>query len=389
MASNPTIAAALDLPSASVDIPKAHGVTAAEPGFAGDGKLASLLTPPNSISPNLQADTMPGSYQSVEPMNIAEEGRAQEPGEFEAAKEEEQQPPPAATPLSKGALSGLDASAAITPALLAKNYLPGIMLGNGPRPIRYVMGELTQSVPGFSRIPPAKARRLVVSALEGRHGGGPDGNVAFCKTGWGRWDAHIKGSSRDSGVGSFNDGHMSPPRSERSSYAMSNGDSGVNMRGPRLPSRYRDQRSGGSWQDSSLREEDELEMDMDMDVPENEADKMSMDGDGSVDADDSSSMNDDTDDDDWAAVGPEALRKASLPTPGAPRFNYNAIAIPTSRPSRSLSRRPSGMSQRHLHPSSLPYSSSNRRSSAALSPALATPEERAAIAALMSLGGSM
>ena len=78
----------------------------------------------------------------------------------------------ASAPLSRGALSGLDASNAITPAMLAKHHLPGIMLGNGPRPIRYVMGELTQSVPGFSRIPPAKARRLVVAALESRDGGG-------------------------------------------------------------------------------------------------------------------------------------------------------------------------------------------------------------------------
>ncbi|KAK3055684.1 DNA-binding proteins Bright/BRCAA1/RBP1 and proteins containing BRIGHT domain [Extremus antarcticus] len=392
MASAPTIATALASSTASVDIPKVRGVAGLDNGFVGDDKLAAaLLTPPNSISPDLPAHAMSGSFKSMGTINIASEADAHESGDHEMAEELEK-PPPAGTPLSKGALSGLDASAAITPAMLAKHYLPGIMLGNGPRPIRYVMGELTQSVPGFSRIPPAKARRLVVAALESRHGGGPDGNVAFCKTGWGRWDAHIKGSSRDSGVGSFNDGHVSPPHSERSSYAMSNGDSGVQMRGPRRPSRYRDQHSGGSWQESSLREEDELEIDMDMDVPENEAEKMSMDGDDSVDAGDSSSMNDDTDEEDWAAVGPEALRKASLPTPGAPRLNYNAISFQTRGPARGWARRASGYSQRHSHlSSSVPYSSnlSARRSSAALSPALATPEERAAIAALMSLGGSM
>jgi hypothetical protein len=264
--------------------------------------------------------------------------------------------------------------------MLAKHHLPGIMLGNGPRPIRYVMGELTQSVPGFSRIPPAKARRLVVAALESRHGGGVDGNVAFCKTGWGRWDAHIKGSSKDSGIGSFNDGHLSPPRSERSSYCMSNGDSAVHMPGPRKHSGYRDHHSRDSWTASDLREEDELEMDMD--VPEMEADKMSLDG--SMEEDDSSSMNDDTDDDDWAAVGPAALRKASLPPPGAPRLNYNALSIQGPRPSRSWSRRPSGLSQRSFHSTSLPYSSGFRAST--LDPSMSTPEDQAAAEALISLG---
>jgi len=307
--------------------------------------------------------------------------------------------------LSKGALSGLDASAAITPGMLAKHHLPGIMLGNGPRPIRYVMGELTQSVPGFSRIPPAKARRLVVAALENRNGGGPDGTVAFCKTGWGRWDARIKGSSRDSGIGSFNEGHLSPPRSERSSYAMSHGDSGIHIPGPRLPSGYRDQHSGGSYATSSIREEDELEMDME-DMPEDEADKMSLDeaspNDEASDDDDDDpeAFDDDTDDDDgWAAVGPEALRKASLPTPGAPRRNYNAISANYSRrwPSQqqqthtqTWSRRPSAVSDR-LFPSqsrtstSLPTSGLLNAATAAAAMA-ATPDERAAVAALMSMG---
>lgn len=391
MAFVPTIATALASPTASVDIPKLRAVPVAEHDFNIDDKLAAaLMTPPDSISPDLPAHAVVGSFQSLDPISLASEGDAPEPDELDDVEEKEKSLP-MGMPLSKGALSGLDASAAITPVMLAKHYLPGIMLGNGPRPIRYVMWELTQSVPGFSRIPPAKARRLVVAALESRHGGGPDGNVAFCKTGWGRWDAHVKGSSRDSGVGSFNDGHMSPPRSERSSYAMSNDDSGVHMRGQRLTSRYRKQRSGASWQDSSLREEDELAMDLDLDGPENEADKMSMDGDESVEDGDSSSMNDDTDDDDWAAVGPEALRKASLPPPGAPRLDYNAISLQARELPKSWTRRPSAMAQRSAHFPSTTYNNSfsARRSSAVLSPAMATPEECAAVAALMSLGGSM
>ena len=384
MAQAPTTAMALASPTTSVDIPMTRDTGDNKAGFSGDGKLAALLTPPNSISQELPAHGTHPSVQDPPPINIENEMDVQEPGEYQAAQDEEHPPEPTGTPLSKGALSGLDAFAAITPAMLAKHHLPGIMLGNGPRPIRYVMAELMQSIPGFARIPPAKARRLVVAALESRHGGGVDGNVAFCKTGWGRWDAHIKGSSKDSGIGSFNDDHLSPPRSERSSYCVSNGDSAVHMPGPRMRSGYRDQHSGGSWTASSLREEDELEMDMD--VQEMEADKMSLDG--SVDEGDSSSMNDDTDDDDWAAVGPAALRKASLPTPGAPRMNYNALSIPGRGPPRNWSRAPSGLSQRSLHSTSLPYQSSffSGYNGPALDPSNATPEEQAAVAALMSLG---
>ena len=380
MAQAPTTAMALASPTTFVDIPMARAGGDNKAAFSADEKLSALLTPPNSISPELSAHGFQATVQSPPPINIENEMEMHEPGEEQAEQDVEQPPEPTGTPLSKGALSGLDATATITPAMLAKHHLPGIMLGNGPRPIRYVMGELTQSVPGFSRIPPAKARRLVVAALESRHGGGVDGNVAFCKTGWGRWDAHIKGSSKDSGVGSFNDGHLSPPRSERSSYCMSNGDSGVHMPGPRKHSRYRDHHSRGSWTASSLREEDELEMDMD--VPEMEADKMSLDG--SIDEDDSSSMNDDTDEEDWAAVGPAALRKASLPPPGAPRLNYNALSIPGPRPSRSWSRRPSGLSQRSFHSTSLPYPSGFGAST--LDPSMSTPEDKAAAEALISLG---
>ena len=385
------VAMALASPPMSAGFTGARDFADNKAGLVDDDKQAvALMTPPNSASPDLPAHDVDPDAHSPPPMNIENEmemgGTGTESMDACRVLDDEWEIPPApsGTPLSKGALSGLDASAAITPAMLAKHYLPGVMLGNGPRPIRYVMGELTQSVPGFSRIPPAKARRLVVAALESRHGGGLEGNVAFCKTDWGRWDAHIIGSSRDSGMGSFQEGHLSPPRSDRSSYAMSNGDSAVHMPGPRMSSRYRDQHSGASWTASSLREEDEL--DLDMDVPEHEADKMSLDERREED-DDSSSMNDDTDDDDWAARGPDALRKASLPTPGAPRMNYNSISIHGQGPSRSWSRRPSTFSQPSYHSSSLPYYSNiYSPPMRGIDPATATPEENAAVAALMSLG---
>nr|POE88097.1 protein stb3 [Quercus suber] len=396
MAQVSTTGMAFAVPTPSVDIPKVRDCADGRAGLlAWEKKASALLTPPSSISPDLPPNHAHPGLRAPPPMTGDKEmdlSGMHEHSEGHPSAELDPMESPA-MPLSRGALSGLDAAAAITPAMLAKHHLPAIMLGNGPKPIRYVMGELTQSVPGFSRIPPAKARRLVVAALESRHGGGPDGNVAFCKTGWGRWDAHIKGSARDSAVGSFNEGHFSPPRSEHGSYAFSHADSGMQMHGNRLPA-HRDHHSGGSWTTSSLREEDEL--DMDMDVPENEADKMSLDG-HSMD-DDSESLNDDTDEEDWSAVGADVLRKASLPTPGMPRKNYNALSASykqrypssswTRRPSSSLTRRPSGVSDRRpsfqsFQSKSVPFGAGNMQ---AMHPALASPAEKDAIAALLSMG---
>ncbi|KAK5135467.1 hypothetical protein LTR08_005255 [Meristemomyces frigidus] len=379
MAQTPSIAMALATPTPSVDIPNARDAGHTNGGFPVYEKLAvALLTPPNSISPDLPARGIHPSGQSPPPINIGHESDLRASEEHLSTEDYIKLLGQKGTPLSKGALSGLDASAAITPGMLAKYHLPGIMLGNGPKPIRYVMGELTQSVPGFSRILPAKARRLVVAALESRHGGGVDGNITFCKTGWGRWDAHVKGSSRDSVMGSLNEGHLSPPRSERSSYAFSHGDSAVHMLGPRVG--YRDQHSGGSWTASSLREEDEL--DMEMDVPENEADKMSLDG-MPVGSSDSESLDEATDEEDWPATGSGPLRKASLPTPGAPRRNYNAISAAYARrwPSQAWSRRPSAVSERPFHSASVPSGGLK-----AVDLARVTPEEQAAAAALISMG---
>lgn len=376
MASTSNIAMAFASPSPSIDIPKSRDGTGTVGGFSAiDKHVAALLTPPNSISPNLPAHGAHSSIASPPPINIANEIDLQDAMDHAAAQDQPQLQEPA-MPLSKGALSGLDASEAITPGMLAKHHLPGIMLGNGPRPIRYVMGELTHSVPGFSRIPPAKARRLVVAALESRNGGGLDGSVAFCKTGWGRWDAHVKGSdsSKDSAIGALQDGNLSPPRSENSSYAVSYSGSGLQIPRQRLPSGYRDKQSGGSWTASSILEEDE-DMDMDMDMPENEADKMSLDG-----SDSDSTNADETDEEDWAAVGAAALRKASLPTPGAPRKNYNALSIPLMPrwPPRQTNRRPSAISNRSLHSTSMPCHWP--------SPGMETPEEKAAVEALLSMG---
>ncbi|KAF2758066.1 hypothetical protein EJ05DRAFT_376338 [Pseudovirgaria hyperparasitica] len=280
----------------------------------------NLPTPPNSLSPELHA------HKGHRTSSIALESEIDLQDAVEHAQAQDQP-----TALSSAALSGLEASAVITPSMLAKHHLPDILLPNGPMAIRYILNCLTQSVPGFSSIPPPKARRLVVSALEIRGGGGLNGDVEFEKVGWGRWDARTRGQPPREGRGSLQPGSfpvserarlgMSPPLSVADSYAMSS----AGLQIPEATRRQRHDKFGGSWAADSMLEND-LEMDIGMNVAEHEADKMSLDGsEDSLDSDTSSSadegvpgreinMEDDdaTDEEDWAAIGPEALKHGSL-----------------------------------------------------------------------------
>nr|OQO27777.1 hypothetical protein B0A51_05835 [Rachicladosporium sp. CCFEE 5018] len=364
---NIAMAFASPAPSDAIAIPNArdNAATAGKPSFSALEKHAhALLTPPNSISPSMPAHGAQHGLMSPPLINIEEEIDLQD-GTLALPSTPPLDVMPPSMPLSKGALSGLDASAAITPAMLAKDYLPGIMLGNGPKPIRHVIGELTHSVPGFSRIPPAKARRLVVAALEGRSGGGPAGEA---------WPGTARQARTTTAASLL-------LVAKTAATPLSHGDSGVGMSGPNPAYLYKG-RSGESWTNSgSLQEDDELE-DMEMDGPENEADKMSLDEDLPSSSD--PEFDSATDDEDWAAVGPAALRKASLRTPGLPRRDYQALSVPiiTRFPSRQWSRRPSGRSDRSFSALSL----SKGSMSAPMDPRLQTPEEKAAVEALMSLG---
>jgi len=108
---------------------------------------------------------------------------------------------------------------------------------------------------------------------------------------------------------------------------------------------------------------------------------MSLDGDLPTESEaDSDSA---TDEEDWSIPGPVALRKASLPTPGMPRQNYQALSIPMSmrRPSQAWSRRYSGMTERSMHSSSVPHQTIDH-----MDQGQQTPEERAAVEALLQLG---
>jgi hypothetical protein len=283
------IAAAFAAQQASQHIPIAHD--GAYPAEAG-----SLLTPPSSISPTLSAhkrrQALPaaGRVATPEAMDFDLE---------DAVEHARAQDQPSA--LSKEALAGLDATRQITAAMLAKHHLPAIIAGHGAMPIREMMAHLTHSVPGFSGLAPAKARRLVVAALEHRAGGGMHGEVKFEKVGWGRWS--VAGSSQACGfpIGSLRGGASGTPPASVDSTA-----GGLHI--PKLRQErdtYQGSWNAGSWSPPHKMEEDE-EM----------ADQMSLDGsDDSLESDSASDMelgedlDDDTDQEDWAAMGPQTTRE--------------------------------------------------------------------------------
>ena len=293
---------------------------------APSSKQASALpTPPNSISPTLPPQgfkihlpagppTPPAAAtvdSDIDLQDAVDHAQAQDQPQHGLAT-------------IRGSLADIDAAGAITPALLAKHHLPNILLVNGPLAIRHVMGYLTASVPGFSGIPPAKARRLVVGALEGRGSGGEhegfDSDVVFEKVGWGKWGARRRGQPARSTEtdGSrpgrhpsprFHGGLEIPGNSSREDHVR---DIGVRM---------------GADRDSEIEYDTPPE---DISMLEHEADKMSLDG---VDSCSSSDLPEDdlatghgfddvTDEEDWASIGAAALRQGSFPLrsgPGRPQ----------------------------------------------------------------------
>lgn len=298
-----------------------------------------LPTPPNSISPTFPSHPTPhpSSLHHVVDSDVDLLDAVHHPA-----------------PLSSAALSGLEAEATITPAMLARNHLPDMLLANGPLAIKHLLMNLAQTVPGFSRIPQPKARRLVVAALESRTAAAsiPNGDTAFEKVGWGRWDAYIVGQPRTdrlaasasasasapngiplAGSHGLAASHSSPPASVPESYAVSSGGGGGRGRGlqiprvahaaRRFPSQRREDLYSGSWAASSaLSARDPSDYDVDMHMAEHEADKMSLDGvddgydsppapealDEDLELDDE---DDATDEEDWAGMGAEMLRQGS------------------------------------------------------------------------------
>ncbi|KAH6610765.1 hypothetical protein Trco_000785 [Trichoderma cornu-damae] len=293
--------AARDIPQASLSRDNLTAVAARSDPAMTVTRSRDLPTPPNSISPSLPAHGLKAQLQKAR----------LEPVDSDLDLHDNDNASCHARSLSPA----LESAGAITSSMLAKYHLPDILLNHGPLAIRHIMGYLTTSVPGFSGIPPTKARRVVVAALEGRggEGRGVDGDVAFEKVGWGRWDARRRGQAARR--------RQATPPSGPSSYTAGIPISRAGGRGLGL-SRARLNMAASSGGESVHFSHDDR---YDISMMEHEADKMSMDDSASASCseapDDDVAMNDDpedvTDDEDWAAVGAAALRADSYPTMAA------------------------------------------------------------------------
>lgn len=275
--------------SAARDIPQASSnrdnltVVADRSVPATVARPLDLPTPPNSISPGLPAHGLKAQLQKAKLEPIESDLELHD----SASKRSKR---------SKRSVSPAhDASGAITYNMLAKHHLPEILLNHGPLAIRFIMGHLMVTVPGFSGIPENKARRLITGALEGKGGrGGLHGDVEYEKVGWGRWSAKQKSSAKE----------------RKASLDAASYLSGIPISG------LREDRLRVHDNDSfRFSHEDDNHMMPDV------ADNMSMDDEGTASCseapDDDVVMNDDpddaTDDEDWAAMGAAALRAESYP----------------------------------------------------------------------------
>ncbi|WYZ40566.1 hypothetical protein EsH8_IV_000907 [Colletotrichum jinshuiense] len=345
-------AAACDIPQAS-DMSRDNFTVVAARSVPATTVTRSqaLPTPPNSISPALPPHGLKAQFQmaKLEPIDSDLDLHDDPTGRRREASRS----------------PSYDSTGAISTTLLAKHHLPEILLNHGPLAIRHIMGYLTTSVPGFAGIPPTKARRLVVGALEGRggEGGGPDGDVEFEKVGWGRWDARRRGQPAR---------RSSPPADYLSGIPITKG-------GGRGADRSRLNVASSNAGDSIVFSHD----DRDAMMMEHEADKMSLDGSASASCseapdDDDMDMNDDpedaTDDEDWAAVGAAALRAESYNTAAqSAGHSFLSTGVYTSGGLRSVA---TGMAR---SPQPLPFDFS----------ALGAPsdaQEREAVEALLRLG---
>ncbi|KAI9375727.1 putative Sin3 binding protein-domain-containing protein [Aspergillus egyptiacus] len=364
MATQPSvssIAMALAGKTASVDIPRPR------PGYPSgaqcprSGNPAMLPTPPNSISPTLP----PHGFRRRDSNSRGSPRLATSHVDSDIDLGD-------ANPEQHNATANdLEATGAITPGMLAKYHLPQILLQHGPLAIRHVMGYLTTSVPGFSGIPPAKARRLVVAALEGR---GSDGNrsgsqhdVIYEKVGWGRWDARRRGEpSRDA-----HQRDMSPPSSLSGSYP----------RGMQIPRRDSLHPYGSSvTEGSAVFSFTENGFGGREDMLEHEADKMSLDGNDEYYSsspapeeeirDEDWGEEDVTDEEDWAQIGADALRARS--------FNAGGGFVGGRNPSQLCGGGPASSSLAKSAPRGVPVQQPGFP--------IADSQERAAVEALLRLG---
>lgn len=415
MASNvSSIAQALAGKATLLTVPNsASPNSSVQQGIAESGRKADamgLLTPPNSISPNLPPQAFVAVKYAIEnagsPISQVESDIDLQDA-VDHAKSQERRP----HGLSAGDdLATSEGVGIITPMYLAKFHLAELVLEKGPIAIRHVMNHLAHTVAGFSEIPPAKARRIVVAALESRTGGGTKGDVEFEKVGWGRWDARVRGQ---------------PAKTNRSMYPIREGDTSQSHSmpsaalripgGSRRPS-YSRRRSQGSWvAEAVLRSRSEVAESTQHDVAEDEADKMSIDGDEDEKPRRTQSTlairrsppenYSDTDEEDWASMGVEALRKSSYSS-SASAVNkpgiHSYMRRSSVRRSISFSPHPSSVQnnvsqQQHSQQSQQPQQQQHQRSGSSNPDNLrfdkldftgieADSQEREAIQALLRMG---
>ncbi|CAF9909859.1 MAG: hypothetical protein GOMPHAMPRED_006886 [Gomphillus americanus] len=317
-----SIAMALAGKSASVDIPKP---TVGEvDSVARSGSKKGLPTPPNSISPTLP----PHAFRKNEHEPLTPPGQVSDSDiDLQDAVEHAQ-----AQSFRGFNKSVVDATGNITPALLATHHLPEILLEHGPLAIRHIMGYLTTSVPGFSGIPPNKARRIVVAALEGRSAHSDSvresqGEIVFEKVGCGRWEARRRGqpSQRSRHTSPVAARHANSLRSPspystshpRSPYSTSHSKS------IRLAHRPRNRLSSAT----------SLSRSHPSRLHETEADNMSLGNESTPSSSEAEEpypeddIGEVTDEEDWASIGAAALRAGfsfPKPTSSKGRYDYNA-----------------------------------------------------------------
>lgn len=384
-----TVSTPLMEKTASVNIPKPRGtgswngrdtfaaVTARAP--PSEVRPAGLPTPPNSISPSIPPQCF-GSRASDDPptppapMPVDSDLDLQDAIDHAKA----QDVPHHASTGSHGlnGLADFSNAEAINSTMLAKHHLPGILLENGPLPIRNIMAHLTTSVPGFVRIPPARARRLIVGALEGgRVGGGEqagaDGDVIFEKVGWGRWNAVRREQPRRGAKPVRR--HQSPRETKRLPVdhpreSQIAGDTRRSLQDRNSASRMSmpvGTLSGSHGFRAEYSDYDAEKMSLDGDntgsSPPNLNDEPMLDVDGG----------DSTEEEDWARIGPAALRAGYFPrNPIHPRTNTphphpvrrirntrnRSRGTPSSIPPASASRSNSPLVH---HPPHLPRTSQN------------------------------
>ncbi|OAA58419.1 Sin3 binding protein [Niveomyces insectorum RCEF 264] len=326
----------------SVPVARAHPLT--------------LPTPPNSISPALPPHGLKAQLQKaarLDPIDSdldlqdgSDDDNGRDNGKHGASVNYGGVAALAAAAAASGGFGSppFESADAITPTMLAKYHLPEILLNHGPLAIRYIIGHLTATVPGFSSIPPAKSRRLVVAAMEGKGNGveggmgGLDGDVEFQKVSWGVWGARRLGGGGRPLPSPPPHGALGIPIF--SGYGSEPG-AGAAVAGRMVADRLRQHEKGSG----ALYRGEGIE---DMTMMENEADKMSMDdedddndggGSGSASCseapDEDAMMHDNpedlTDDEDWGAVGAAALRAASYSN-SATAGRFSGRSFLSSRP---------------------------------------------------------